>query len=398
MQLDTPMNVLESRRAEQSLGISIEFLAYSAILVFGLVLRTAELDSIPLMASETHNALAAWRVVMPGAAGTPLISSSPLLFALQTISFTLFGASELSARIATVIGGLLLVLSPILFRPIIGKAQAFLLSLLLAFSPVLLIASRASSPDVWALLLAMLSLWAFLQAGRSEQNRYAVLAVVLFGALIFLSGTGGLILSLILAIAGGVAWLWRRRDNLQEEPDKTAESGFAVIRKSLHLALPLTLLVVLAVSTGFMLYPSGMSAIGEALGGTVRALVQPQGMNGFAALIALFYEPLLWVFALSSLIIRRERLGTLDIFLVAWIILGIIASLLFADGSPDHALWLTVPLAILSVNTLAAALAPDNGLVFPASPRWARWVIAISVIGVLAVFSISFQSLARSMI
>ena len=41
---------------------------------------------------------------------------------------------------------------------------------------------------------------------------------------------------------------------------------------------------------------------------------------------------------------------------------------------------------------------PDNGLVFPAAPRWARWIIAVSAIGVLAVFSVSFQSLARSMI
>ncbi len=398
MQLDTPMNVLESRRAERSLGISFEFLAYAAILALGLVLRLAEIDSTPLMASETHNALAAWRVIMPDAAGTPLISNSPLLFALQSIAFTLFGASELSARIATVIGGLLLIASPILFRSIMGKARAFLLSLLLAFSPVLLIASRASSPDVWALLLALLSLWALLQAGRTEQSRYAVMAVVLYGALLFLSGTGGLMLGFILALAGGVVWLWRRRGVLLDDEDRTAGSAFAVIRKSLHLALPLALLVVLAVSTGFMLYPSGLSGIGEAVGGVVRALVQPHGMTGYATLIALFYEPLLWVFAVSSLIIRRERLETLDIFLVAWVILGVIASLIFVDGSPDHALWLTVPLALLSVNTLAAALAPDSELVFPAAPRWARWVIAISAIGVLAVFSVSFQSLARSMI
>ena len=146
---------LKAASTDRPLGISVEFLAYAAILVLGLVLRVAELDSTPLMASETHNALAAWRVIMPNAAGMPLISTSPLLFALQSISFTLFGASEVAARIATVIGGLLLILTPILFRPLIGRTHAFLLSLLLAFSPVLLIASRASSPDVWALLLAV---------------------------------------------------------------------------------------------------------------------------------------------------------------------------------------------------------------------------------------------------
>jgi 4-amino-4-deoxy-L-arabinose transferase-like glycosyltransferase len=398
MQRDTPMDFLESRRADRQLGISIEFLAYTAILVIGLVLRLAELDSTPLMASETHNALAAWRVIMPNAAGTPLISNSPLLFALQSISFTLFGASEVSARIVTVIGGLLLIASPILFRPLIGKTHAFLMSLLLTFSPVLLIASRASSPDVWASLLAVLSLWAFLQAGRTMQNRYAVMAVVLFGSLLFLSGTGGLVVGLILVLAGIIAGLWLRRGALLESIDQTPGSAFAVIRKSLSLALPLALLVVLAVSTGFMLYPNGLSSIGEAVGGALRAVLQPQGISGYAALISLFYEPMLWVFAVVSLIIRRERLGTLDIFLLAWVVLGVIATLLFADGSPDHALWLTVPLAALSINALAEMLAPDSGLVYQAAPRWARWVIAASSIGVLAVFSVSFQALARSMI
>src|SRR5436305_1582112 len=115
MQLDTPMEFVGSDRAERPLGISLEFIAYVALLALGLILRLAELDSTPLMASETHNALAAWRVIMPNAAGIPLVSSSPLLFALQSLSFTLFGASEVSARIATVIGGLFLIASPVLF-------------------------------------------------------------------------------------------------------------------------------------------------------------------------------------------------------------------------------------------------------------------------------------------
>ena len=110
MPLDTPMEFTGSSRAERPLGISLEFVAYAALLAVGLVLRMAELDTIPLMASETHNALAAWRVIMPNAAGIALVSSSPLLFALQSLSFTLFDASEVSARIATVIGGLLLAL------------------------------------------------------------------------------------------------------------------------------------------------------------------------------------------------------------------------------------------------------------------------------------------------
>ncbi|MEP7293419.1 MAG: glycosyltransferase family 39 protein, partial [Chloroflexota bacterium] len=299
MQFDTPRDFTEtpaeSDSRAQPIRISLEAVAYLAILVFALVLRLAELDTTPLMPGETHNALAAWRVIMPNAPGEQLIATSPLLFALQSLSFSLFGASEFTARLATVIAGVALVLSPLLFRSLLGSGRAFLLSVLLAFSPVLLTASRASSPDVWALLLAALSLWGFWQAERS--SRYALLAVISFAALAFLVGTGGLLLALILLIAGALTAVWRRTALLSDE-DEISTGAWAALRTSLRLALPVAALVVLVVSTGFMLYPAGLSAVGEVLGGAVRALLQPTGTGGYAALVSVFYEPGLWLFAI----------------------------------------------------------------------------------------------------
>ncbi|MFN8452843.1 MAG: hypothetical protein U0521_30585, partial [Anaerolineae bacterium] len=101
MQFDSP--TFETERAPSTgwAGVSFELIAYGAILVLALVLRLAELDTTPIMASETHNALAAWRVIMPNAPGEPLIASSALLFALQSLSFSVLGGTELAARIAT---------------------------------------------------------------------------------------------------------------------------------------------------------------------------------------------------------------------------------------------------------------------------------------------------------
>lgn len=378
----------------QPIRISVAALGYLALFCFALVLRLAEIDTVPIMPAETHNALAAWREIMPNAPGVPLISTSPLLFATQSISFSLLGASELTARLGTVLAGALLVLSPILFRSLLGGTRAFLLSVFLAFSPVLLAASRSSSPDVWALLFAVLSLWACWQA--FTRSRYATFAIIMFTALMFLVGTSGLILGIILLLAGAVTLLWRRTV-VPTEADELALTGSTeALRASLKWALPIALLVVFVVSTGFMLFPAGLSSVGEVVGGAVRAITQPAGLGGYAALVALFYEPALWLFALVSLIIRRDRLTSLDIFLAAWVILAIVATLLFADSSPDHALWLTVPLAVMSVNALVRVFAPDDDITFLAAPRWARWVIAASLIGMLCVFTLSFQSLARS--
>lgn len=192
--------VAKHKADEQAFRVSLEALAYVAILAFALVLRLAEIDSVPLMSTETHNALAAWRAVTPNASGVELTSTSLILFMLQSFSFAAFGGSEFSARLATALAGSLLVLAPLLFRPLLGSTRAFLFSLLLAFSPTLLIASRTSSPDIWALLFAAISLWGFWQAERA--SGYAIVAVVAFAALLFLVGTGGFVLGLILLAAG----------------------------------------------------------------------------------------------------------------------------------------------------------------------------------------------------
>lgn len=387
--------VAKHKANDQAFRVSLEALAYLAILAFALVLRLAEIDSVPLMSTETHNALAAWRAVTPNASGVELTSTSPILFMLQSFSFAAFGGSEFSARLATALAGSLLVLAPLLFRPVLGSTRAFLFSLLLAFSPTLLIASRTSSPDIWALLFAAIALWGFWQAERA--SGYAIVAVIAFVALLFLAGTGGFVLGLILLAAGGVTALWRRSQTLLDE-DEVPSGAWAALRLALRIALPAAALVVLAVGTGFMLYPSGLSVVGEGVGGAVRALANPTGMGGFAALVSLFYEPVLWLFALMSVLVRRDRLTTLDIFFIAWVAFAVVAALIIRDALPDHSLFLTVPLAGLAVSGLARTLAPDDEIAFLASPRWARWVIAFSLIGILFVFTVSFQSLSRSML
>ncbi|HVU10765.1 MAG TPA: glycosyltransferase family 39 protein [Phototrophicaceae bacterium] len=397
MDMQLPMQSVETESGAGRVSLSLEWIAYAAIIAIALIARVAEIDSTPLMASETHNALAAWRAVTPNAAGAALSPTSSVVFVLQSISFALFGGSEVAARLATVIGSLALVLTPLLFRAQLGKTRAFLLTVLLAFSPVLLIASRSSSPDVWALLFALIGLWALTRALASDQLRYSMTAVVMVAALLFLTASGGTVLALILLAAVPLTMV-ARRGAASSEGEELASVNPAPLRRTVGLTLPFAALVVLAISTGFMLYPAGLSAAGQAVGGAVRALIQPQGMSGYAALISIFYEPILWLLALAGLFLRRDRLTTFDVFLALWLVLGVAAALLFADAVPDHALWLTLPLAALATHTLIWAFTPDARITFSPAPRWARLVIAASTIGVIGVFTLSFQSVARSMI
>ena len=396
MQIERPMPVFAGVQTRQRILISAELVAYAAILALGLVLRFANLDIVPLMPSETHNALAAWRAVSANAPGVSLIPTSAILFDVQSISFGLLGGSEYAARVGTVLAGAALILLPALFRSWLGKTGAFLTSLLLALSPVLLIASRSSSPDVWALLLAGLSLWGYGQAARTGQGGYSIFAVAAFAALAFLTGASGVALALILAAAGVIARVIQRRSDLLD--DGAEVSWFAPLRPSLGLALGTAALVVVALATGFLLYPVGLSSIGAGLGDAVRAVIEPRGIAGYAVLIALFYEPFLWVLAAAGLFARRYRIAAVDRFLVAWVMLAVIVSLFFADGSADHALWISVPLAVLAARALERTLVPEEATIFIPAPSWARWLVATSAVGVFAVFAIAFESAGRSLV
>jgi len=151
------------------LVIRVEWVAYLALFVLALVLRFAELDSVPLTPDETPQALAAWRALAEGNAA-PAQAASPLLFALQTLAFTILGTNEGAARVFTALAGTALVFAPLLVRGLLGRVRTFLLVALLAASPGLLLAARTSSPVIWALLFSVFALaavWRFQSRGRT---------------------------------------------------------------------------------------------------------------------------------------------------------------------------------------------------------------------------------------
>src|SRR4051812_20373100 len=122
-----------NRLLPRQIVIRGEVIVYLAVVVISLVLRVAQLDVVPLSTHEARQALAAWRVVYPEAAGTPIVAESPLLFALHSLMFSVLGPNEFSARIMTVLASVLLILSPLLFSRLLGKTRTLIFVLLLAF-------------------------------------------------------------------------------------------------------------------------------------------------------------------------------------------------------------------------------------------------------------------------
>jgi hypothetical protein len=392
--------MIEDRRAAWSL--SGEVLAYVALIVLALVLRIAQLDVVPMSPNEARQALAAWRLAYPDASGAAIVPDSPLLFALHTLGFSLLGASEFSARIFTALAGVGLILSPLLFRDFLGRARAFLLSLLLTFSPVLLIASRSDSAVVWTMLAGMIALAAFWRYQRSGQGRQAAVSMAAVAAMLFLTEPSGPVAVVVLVLALlGLIWAQRGLDDDAGLMLALRLPGRDTTWPWAPGALAAAVLVVI-VATLFTTYPSGLSGIGELLNGTLRdfTTTRPLIPPFFPLAITLFYEPVLVVAGLIAVVVlfREGFESLLDRFFLGWLIAGTVAGAAYVGSGPEQALWIVVPLAGLASGLLLRLISRLRDPLWYGVPGWSRWVLMLLLIALLSMFTIHAQSVARSLL
>lgn len=373
--------------------IRVETIIYAAITLLALILRLAELDALPLAAAEATPALAAWKLLYPNSFVTVTTAPSPLVFAAQAVAFSTLGASEFTARLLTALAGVGVVLSPFMLRRLLGRTRTLLLVIALFFSPVLLVASRTSSPVVWSLLLAAVGAGAYWRHHDGGGNGYAVLATVAFASVALLADPAGILLLLTL---GGAYALTRWTGQTDEDAERDAQPSRAWPWLN---GLAVSALIIFVASTLFLLHPRGFNNVGALLDAGLRGLTMPYADAPplYILLTSLFYEPFGWLFSFIGLYLSwRRGFPAVDRFFALWLLLGMIASLVFVGGGPDHALWLTVPLAGLTSRSLIEALREDPRNIWH-FPGWARWLVALIVIGLMMILSVALQSVARSL-
>jgi hypothetical protein len=341
--------------------ISYEVVAYVALIVISLLLRVSALDGATLSVRESPDALTAWRSVTPAAEpyATTTVTSSPIVFQAQRLSFSLLGSTEVAARLLTALVGVAAALLPLLLRSELGRSQTLILCALLTLSPVAVIASRTSAGMIWALAFAWVAIWAWTRFARTRVLSAGVVALVASGLLMFASGPGGLILGIILGISAVVAWVLTAFDQVDETVnfDPAAQLRGFLSQLPWLTGVLITGLLLVALTTGFLLYPAGLSSVGELLGSFLNGFSQrpTDTVTAMPLLTALYYEPLLWVFALIGivLLIRQVAITLMDRFFIIWLVLGLLAAIFYQGGEPADALWLTVPLTALSAVTIS---------------------------------------------
>lgn len=393
----SPVN--EHADADTGLSISFGALAALGIFVLALVLRLADLNIIPMGVRETPDALSALRAVWPQTPGDPLAASSTAVFLAQAAGFTALGSSAFAARFVTALAGALVVLSPLLFQRKLGTSWSFALCVALAFSPTLLLASRASSADVWGLGLAALALYSFWRWSETRRPAWAIGGSAAGASLALLTGWSGLVLAAILLVSAWLAGLWERRADRFTFEGAEEDAPVPLLKAFPWLgALVISGLTITVAATAFMLYPAGLDSVAAALGGVVTHFAPLAGpLPAYALQVSLFYETTAWVLGITMALVlwRRGLLGPAERFLIVWLALGLVASLLFTAG-PEQALWLSVPLAGLAARLIVELLraADRAGSWIPYS---ARLISALVAAALLFIFTLAFQSFARAL-
>jgi hypothetical protein len=391
--------------------VTIEFAAYALLILLILAVRLVSLGDAPIGHDEARQALAVWRAVSQEAPGVRIIADSPLMFDLQSISFSILGASEFSARLMGALVGILFTLSPLLFRRVLGSVRTFALCLLLTFSPVLMIVARESDGVLLSASFAVLLLWGAYRYWQTTRAAYAQVGIVAAAGLIFLSEPAGFVLALTMAIAGMVALGWSAGDvemgTGERLPIRERLSGVPWLS-----GLAIAVVVVLLVATGFMLNPSGLGMVGQTVGsGLAGIFISPLGTGRLLPLIvSLFYDPVVWIFGITSIVlfVQRGEWNLVERFLMLWLVGTLIASVVYAGGGVQHALWFTLPLVALSSYALLA-LFNDN----PAAIVWVgneidddeqrlryvrigRLITAVGMLALLLIFGLHLRVVASA--
>lgn len=406
-----------------AISIDAEWLAYIGLALLALFLRITMLDSVPISDAEARQALHAWHAIEDDAPGAFATSSSPLTYLAQLTTFSLLGANELSARLASALAGLALAMTPLLFRDSLGRTRTFVWAVLLSLLTTPLAASRSADGASFVLLFTILAVWMIRRYWYSLRLRDAYWATAFVTAMLLLSGPAGVPLLLILLLAGWLA-VWRTAlsapqrlelpgdDILQMAVTRAREFPFAKV-----LIVPF--LLVATTATLFMLNPSGLSTIGQLFESAISGVFHNRSASGarLGLAVLLLQEPLLIIFSLGGawLLWKHGDVTYVDRFAAAWAALGAVGLLLYPGAGPADALWVVVPLTLLAsygitqllVNRRVVLLwsagdenedesqGESDGLLYTTQYWWAKWAISAAVLLCLFILSVQFMQVAR---
>ena len=304
------------------------------VIISTIALRLIGLGSSSLTMNEAENAMAALRLFRQG-------ETSQLLYTLPTaVFFSLFGASEFTARLLPAVLGCLLVLLPLCLKDKIGTRKALLLAFLFAFDPVLLFWSKRADAVIPAVTLFAAAA-VLLMKGRNGAGTACLLVGLCGGE----RSWPVLIVFTVCAVLCGLI----RKDNFSS----------ALVRKFCRKDILIGIAAFCLFCCAFGTFPGGFACFGKGFAGSFQAgpkWLYP-GLTAELAALILYCGFSLLMCIMTA--IRRQQAAELLLSLAGF------AALLFWQGIVILP-WAAVLLWCYASDTLANVLEKIKGKVdFP---------------------------------
>lgn len=326
--------------------LTVEKAAYGGAVLVALLLRLLMLGATPLGPLEAAQALRAF------AASTghefDLVGVSPLLFGLQRLVFSLFGASDVWARWwPAVLGGL----APLFYfalRGVLGRGGALVAAYLWAISPMAVFATRLGVGGglVPTLALAIVSGVA-LSMGTDPPRKGPPGLILAGGALGLLVASGpGAFTAILMALPAALLW----RHSLARFWD-ALKASWKQVAGALLLCFALG-------ATFFLVVPEGLAAAADLLGSWVGSL-RPWGGEYSPWEIGLrlvLSEPVLVLFGLAGFAAACRQRNRFGIFAGICGALALLLTLLGGGRQPEDLGLIVLALTFLAGPVIAEVL------------------------------------------
>jgi hypothetical protein len=400
------------------LNVRWEFVAYVALVCLALVIRLAMLDTIPMSDNEALRSLGAWQIMYPNPEVNMITPDSVITTWAQTIGLSIINRDEFGARIITVIAGILLILSPLLFRERLGIGRTFLFSLVLGLSSIPLATSRTSDPMTWSALLGMLFLWSLARCWNNRTYSNATIVSLIAVSLLFLNGASGILTLIVLA--GGLAilvyWTAYTAPSELDTPSEEVMQSVSTFLSDFpyRSSLPIAFGVAFLVATGFMIYQAGLGIVVQGFASFITGFWTPFAAftpPAYPLIILAVYDLLLVLFALIAYyLLEKNNLAKWDVrFAMGLILVGAIVAILYRGSTPSFALLMVLPMAYIvaiAVNELLSVadeypftdLWSDETQYYPARNTVIKWVIALILCGALVMLGTHWQIIGRALL
>jgi len=355
--------------------LSLEQFLYVLAATIAVSIRLFNLGKIPLSDYEAGWALQALDL---SRGVYSLIGSQSLYVVFSTAVFFIFGASNFAARLLPALMGVMLaVLAPMLFRNWLGKKTALLLAFALALDPGVVAISRlAASPIASAACLSIaLGAWYL---------RHPVLAGI-FAGLLLLSGPAWIpgVVGLLLTL--GIDYLIHRQsisvDDRSERSDDVVEPPMFA-PGSVKQMIVAAIITILGVGSLLMLAPRGLSAAATALPDYLAGWGLVSGVSIWQMLGAFFvYEPLAVILAFTGMIKAWTNGQRQDQFFSIWFMVAILLACLYPSRQTADLIWAMISMWILASRQITGMLKFDNEDINPLLGQAAMTFVMLLFIG-----------------